>query len=171
MMWLNNPRGDFWGNHIGLSIFLRKLWLIVCIALLIVLAASCAKTSSNTEEYTYDATDPVEVVRADYMSWLQKDYTISMNVLYAEVDDAETQRMIENYKGSELAASRGWTDEYLDRHFTVVKVRYECEFDHTKTFMVDGLVEGYVLLTRDPESGVWTIVDRTSPSDIPVTGE
>jgi hypothetical protein len=37
--------------------------------------------------------------------------------------------------------------------------------------MNDGLLEGYVFLTLDPESGVWMIVDRTSPSDIPVTEE
>ena len=128
-------------------------------------AASGTETNGNTDDYDYDATDPVEVVRADYMSWLKEDYTISMNVLNAEVDDAETQRMIENYKGSELAESRGWTDEYLDQHFIVVKVIYECELDHTKTFMRDGLLEGYVFLTRDPESSVWTIVDKTSPSE------
>lgn len=102
------------------------------------------------------------------MSWLKEDYTISMNVLRAEVDDAETQRTIEMYKGSELAESRGWTDEILEQHFVVVRVRYECEFDHAKTFMRDGLLESYVFLTRDPESGVWAVVDRTSPSDIPV---
>ena len=156
----------FLKNHIGLNLFLRKIWLIICIALFIVSAASCTETSGNTEECDYDATDPVEVVRADYMSWLKEDYTISMNVLYAEVDDEETQRMIESYKGSELAESRGWTDEYLDQNFVVLKVRYECEVDHTKTFLRDGLLERYVFLTRDAESGVWTIVDRSSPWDV-----
>jgi len=134
-------------------------------------AASGTETDGNTADYNYDATDPIEVVHADYMSWLKEDYTISMNVLNAEVDGAETQRHIKRYKDSELAETRGWTDEYLDQHFVVVKVRYECEFDHTKTFMNDGLLEGYVFLTRDPESGVWMIVDRTSPSDIPATEE
>lgn len=170
-------------NHIRLNLFLKKLWLFVCIVLLIVMTASCTETGGNTkkfdhdateksgktEDIDYDATDPVEVVRADYLSWLKEDYTISMNVLNAEVDDAETQRQIERYKGSELAESRGWTDEYLDQHFIVVKVRYECEIDHTKTFLRDGLLKSYVFLTRDPESGVWTIVDRSSPSDIPET--
>lgn len=128
-------------------------------------AASGTETNGNTDDYDYDATDPVEVARAEYMSWLKEDYTISMNVLNAEVDDAETQRMIERYKGSELAESRGWTDEYLEQHFIVVKVIYECKIDHTKTFLRDGLLEVHVFLTRDPESGVWTIVDRTSPSE------
>ena len=129
-------------------------------------ASSQTETNGNTGDYDYDATDPVEVVRADYMSWLKEDYTISMNVLKAEVDDAETQRHIKGYKGSELAETRGWTDEYLDQHFIVVKVIYECELDHNKTFMNDGLLESYVFLTRDPESGVWTIWTRTSPSEI-----
>lgn len=123
--------------------------------------------NGNTDDYDYDydATDPVEVARTEYMLWLKEDYTISMNVLNAEVNDDETQRMIENYKGSELAERRGWTDEYLDQHFTVVKVIYECEIDHTKTFLRDGLLEVHVFLIRNPESGVWTVVDRTSPSE------
>jgi len=129
-------------------------------------AASGTETDGNTDDYDYDATDPVEVVRADYMSWLKEDYTISMNVLNAEVDDAETQRQFERYKGSEFAESRGWTDEFLAQHFVVVKVRYECKFDHNKTFMNDGLLEGYVFLNRDPESGIWTIWTRTSPSKV-----
>ena len=126
-------------------------------------SASGTETNGNTDDYGYDATDPVEVARAEYMSWLKEDYTISMNVLNAEVDDAETQRMIERYKGSELAESRGWTNEYLYQHFIVVKVIYECEIDHNKTFLRDGLLQVHVFLTRDTESGVWTIVDRTSP--------
>jgi hypothetical protein len=126
---------------------------------------SQTETKGNTDGYNYDITNSVEVVRAGYMSWLKEDYTISMNVLKAEVDDAETQRHIKGYKGSELAETRGWTDEYLDHHFIVVKVIYECELDHNKTFMNDGLLEGYVFLTRDPESGAWTICDRTSPSE------
>lgn len=132
-------------------------------------AASGTETKGNANDYNYDATDPSQVVRADYMSWLKEDYTISMNVLSSEVDDTETQRMIKMYKGSELAEIRGWTDEYLNQHFVVVKVRYECEIDHTKTFLRDGLLESYVFLVRNPESGIWNIVDRTSPSEIPVT--
>lgn len=125
------------------------------------------KVQDNVDSYSYflTATDPVELVRADYLSWLNEDYTISMRVLLAEVDDSETQRQIDNYKGSDLAASRGWTNAFLDQHFVVVKVMYECEFDHTKTSMDDGILVGYVYLTRDPQSSIWTIVDRTSPSE------
>lgn len=128
--------------------------------------ASGTETDGNAADYDYDATNPVDVARAEYMSWLKEDYTISMNVINAEVDDEETQRHIKRYKGSELAESRGWTDEYLDRHFIVVKVIYECKIDHTKTFLRDGLLEVHVFLTRDSESGVWAVVDRTSPSEV-----
>jgi hypothetical protein len=58
-------------------------------------AAHGTKTNGNTYDYDYDGTDPIEVVRSDYMSWLREDYTISMNVLNAEVDDAKTQRHID----------------------------------------------------------------------------
>jgi hypothetical protein len=37
-----------------------------------------------------------------------------MKVIGAEEDALETQRQIENYKGSELAISRGWTDDHLE---------------------------------------------------------
>lgn len=126
-------------------------------------AISVTETNGNTDDYDYDAADPVEVARAEYISWLKEDYTISMNVINAEVDDVETQRKIEYYKGGELAKNRGWTNEYLDQHFIVVKVIYECELDHNKTFLEDGFLEVHVFLTRDPESGIWTIVDRTIP--------
>jgi hypothetical protein len=32
--------------------------------------------------------------------------------------------------------------------------------------MKDGLLEGYVYLTRDINSDFWTISDRTSPRDV-----
>lgn len=42
------------------------------------------ETNGNTDDYDYDSTDPVEVVRADYMSWLKEDYTISMRTSPSE---------------------------------------------------------------------------------------
>lgn len=53
----------------------------------------------------------------EYMLWLEEDYTLSMKVIGAEEDALETQRQIENYKGSELAISRGWTDDHLKQQF------------------------------------------------------
>lgn len=114
----------------------------------------------------FDATDPAEVVRTEYTLWLEEDYTSSMKVISVKADEAETERMIDRYKGSELAESRGCVDDYLDENFITVKIRYDCELDHNKTFMKDGLLEGYVYLTRDINSDFWTISDRTSPRDV-----
>lgn len=64
-----------------------------------------------------------------------------MRVDEIEVDKSETARVVKMYAGSELAASRGWTDEYLAEHFVVVRAKYYVAYDHTKTFMNDGCTE------------------------------
>ena len=56
------------------------------------------------------------MARADYMSWLKEDYTISMNVLNTELDDAETQRHIKRYTGSEKTVVNGMIMRYEDEN-------------------------------------------------------
>jgi hypothetical protein len=150
------------------QIFQKKLLILICIALLAIFTASCYRFPKGDPipDDGYDPTNPADVVRMDYMLWLEEeytDYTLSMKVIKSEVDELETGRQIENYTGSEFAKSRGWTDAYLAEHFVVVKVRYECELDHRKTSIPDGLLESYVFLERNPKDGFWFIVDRTSP--------
>ncbi|MBV1758336.1 MAG: hypothetical protein KMY55_10910 [Dethiosulfatibacter sp.] len=89
-----------------------------------------------------------------------------MRFLGAVVDDAETQRQTENYKGSELADKRGWTDQYLTENFLVVRASYDIEYDHTKTFMDDGNLEQYFYLTRNIDTGLWSIIDNSSSSPL-----
>lgn len=154
-------------NHL----FQKKLLILVCIALLAIFTASCYRYSKGDPipDDDYDPTNPSDVVRMDYMLWLEEeytDYTLSMKVIKSEVDEPETQRQIEHYKGSEFAKSRGWTDDYLEEHFVVVKVRYECELDHSKTSIPDGLLESYVFLERNPKDDIWFIVDRTNPVEV-----
>ncbi len=78
------------------------------------------------------------------------------------VDETETKRMIERYTGSELAQSRGWTDDYLAEHFLAVRAKYYVEYDHTKTFLDDGNIDQFFYLIEDTESGVWTIIDNST---------
>lgn len=148
--------------------FQKKLLVMICIALLIVFTASCYRypPGDPIPDDDFDPTNPTDTVRMDYMLWLEEDYTLSIKVISAEEDALETQRQIENYKGSELAKSRGWTDDDLEAHFVVVKIRYECELDHNKTSMSDGLLESYVYLERNPKDGIWFIVDRTTPVEV-----
>jgi len=106
--------------------------------------------------------DPIEVVKSAIENQIDKDYTISAKFIKAVIDDKETQRKIDSYKGSELAESRGWSDMYLMDHFLIVKAIYYVEYDHEKTFMNDGNLEQYFYLTRDIDTGVWLIIDNSS---------
>jgi hypothetical protein len=106
--------------------------------------------------------DPLEVVRSAINNQSLKGYTISVDVGFVEIDNDETQRIIEMYCGSELAETRGWSADYLQEHFVVVKANYFVEYDHTKTFMDDGSLEQYFYLTRDIVTELWSIIDTTS---------
>lgn len=159
-------------HHSALNLlFQKKLLILVCIALLTIFTTSCYRYPKGDPipDDDFDPTNPSDTVRMDYMLWLEEeytDYTLSMKVIKSEVDELETRRQIENYKGSEFAKSRGLTDDYLEEHFVVVEVRYECELDHSKTAMPDGLLESYVFLVRNPKDGIWFIVDRTNPVEV-----
>lgn len=107
--------------------------------------------------------DPTEVVRSAIEGQSDKEYTLCVRVEEIRPDEDETARIIEMYSGSDLAAARGWTDEYLAQHFVVVWAKYYVEYDHTKTFLDDGETEQYFYLTQDVRSGKWTISDTASP--------
>ena len=118
---------------------------------------------SNSDLWIQEVTkDPLEVVRSAINNQSLKGYTISVDVGFVEIDNDETQRIIEMYCGSELAETRGWSADYLQEHFVVVKANYFVEYDHTKTFMDDGSLEQYFYLTRDIITELWSIIDTTS---------
>lgn len=106
--------------------------------------------------------DPVETVQSAIEGQLKKEYTLEVRIGEISVDKAETQRMIGNYTGSELAQSRGWTDEYLAEHFLAVRAKYYVEYDHTRTFLEDGDIDQFFYLIEDMETGLWTIIDNST---------
>ena len=108
--------------------------------------------------------DPVQTVQSAIEGQAEKEYTIFVRVDEIKVDERETDRVIKMYSGSDLAQSRGWTDEYLAEHFVVICAKYYVEYDHTKTFMEDGHVEQYFYLTEDIKTEKREIVDNTSAS-------
>lgn len=110
------------------------------------------------------SSDPVQTVQSAIEGQAGKEYTLNVRVDEIKVDDDETARVIAMYSGSELAEARGWTDEYLAKHFIVVYANYYVEYDHTKTFMDDGQTQQYFYLTQNTETGEWTIIDNTSPN-------
>lgn len=107
--------------------------------------------------------DPLAVVQSAIENQMEKAYTFDVRVDTIRVDPQETRRVSARYRGSELAAARGWTDEVLAEHFVVVWAKYYTEYDHTKTFLDDGYTEQYFYLMQDAETGEWTIVDNTVP--------
>lgn len=106
--------------------------------------------------------DPVETVQSAIEGQLKKEYTLEVRIREISVDEAETQRMIGNYAGSELAQLRGWTDEYLAEHFLAVRAKYYVEYDHTRTFLEDGDIDQFFYLIEDMETGLWTIIDNST---------
>lgn len=109
------------------------------------------------------SSEPIETVRSAIEGQAGKEYTITVRIEDIRVDEDETERVKSMYSGSELAKSRGWTDEFIEEHFIVVWAKYYTEYDHTKTFLDDGYTEQYFYLTQDTETGEWTISDNTSP--------
>lgn len=107
------------------------------------------------------SSDPVESVRAALENQAGKDYAIKIEVRSVEIDEAETERVVERFIKGTLAARRGWSDEYLAEHFLVVKAVYYAEYDHTQTTRSDGEVTMYFYLAQDADSGEWTIVDNS----------
>ena len=106
--------------------------------------------------------DPVKTVESAIEGQAEKAYTLAVQIEEITVDEAETKRMIENYMGSELAQSRGWSDAYLAEHFLAVRAKYYVEYDHTKTFMEDGHIDQFFYLVEDVETGLWTITDNST---------
>lgn len=105
---------------------------------------------------------PMETVQSAIEGQIKKEYTLTVRIDEISVDEAETKRMIESYTGSELAESRGWTDDYLAEHFLAVRAKYYVEYDHTKTFLDDGNVDQFFYLIEDTETGLWTIIDNST---------
>ena len=115
-------------------------------------------------------TDPAASVRAAIEAEAQKSYAGSVRVESAAVNEAETQRVAQYYKGSELAVFRGWSDDLLDNHFAVVDAAYYIEYDHTRTPMNGGHVDRQFYLIQG-EDGRWVIVDNTTEQQIRENGD
>ena len=106
---------------------------------------------------------PIETVRSAIENEIDKDYTISVRVGELVVDQRATERAIQMYRGSQRADHEGWTDEYLENQMIVVYATYYVEYDHKKTFLKDGEINRYFILTRDEDTLKWKIWDNTTP--------
>ena len=143
----------------------RTLALVAAIAAMLSLCGFAAYQLGWFDPWMQKpSSDPVQTVQSAIEGQAGKEYTLNVRVDEIKIDEDETARVTAMYSGSELAQSRGWTDEYLAKHFVVVYANYYVEYDHTKTFMDDGQTQQYFYLTQDTETGEWTIIDNTSPN-------
>ena len=111
--------------------------------------------------------DPIAVARSAVEGEINWEYTLDASFESAEIDEAETARFKSNLRGSELAASYGWSDDYIEHHVLVVRVVYMVKYDHEKTFLKDGRLEQLFYLKQDPETDLWEIYDAMSPNEAP----
>lgn len=107
--------------------------------------------------------DPLESVRSAIEGEAQKGYARNIRVDSLSVNEAETKRVAQERKGSELAIARGWSDDLLDNHFVVVDAAYYIEYDHTRTPLEGGSVTQQFYLMQS-EDGRWIIVDNAMRS-------
>lgn len=89
---------------------------------------------------------------------------VSLTVNKIEVSDQETRSMKERYKGSDLAKSRGWSDNYVLENMIVVSAQYSVIYDHTKVPYNDGNFTQNFILVRENKDSEWLIWDMTSPT-------
>jgi hypothetical protein len=151
--------------------------MIILALVLVILAAYMFGTVQNEIEHTkiykpYNdywiqqaSIDPKETVRSALENQIEREYTLSIEVKEIWVDEEETKRNIKNYLGSELAETRGWTDEDLRERFIVVGAKYYVDYDGKKIFYTDGHLEQYFYLMQYKKNKKWIIVENTSACD------
>ena len=108
------------------------------------------------------STDPCDVVIDAIAYQLGNNYVLIYDIDDVEIDEVESYRMREVYKGSELAKEHRWDDKFLDKHFIAVKVSYYVEYDHALTSLEDGDVNQYFYLIENENTGEWRIIDNTA---------
>ncbi|MBR6311342.1 MAG: M56 family metallopeptidase [Oscillospiraceae bacterium] len=89
----------------------------------------------------------------------------SCEVLSVETDEELTRRNREALIGSELAGSRGVTDEEIEDGLEAVRVTYRIVYDETVPHMMgSGTYETMYLMLKDRKSGLWGIFDVLTPA-------
>lgn len=147
------------------SAFHTKRWqfpLVAAIMAILLMGTAVAAVVIFGDLWRQNPSDnPVDSVRSALENQVGKNYTIRIDIKSVEIDEAETERVVERFIKGTIAEWRGWSDEYLAKHFLVVKAVYDAEYDHAQTTRSDGEVTMYFYLTQDVDSGKWTIVDNS----------
>ncbi len=141
----------------------KKTLILAAVLLVILLMGVCVAAVMNGSDLWIESPskDPVKCVQDVIENQAKKDYAAKIEIESIVVDQDETQRVRENFIKGVIAERRGWSDQYLEEHFTVVKAVYHAEYDASLTTRSDGEVIQYFYLIRDIASGNWSIVDNS----------
>jgi hypothetical protein len=86
---------------------------------------------------------------------------ISLSIKSIEISESQTKWYVEHYTGSELAKSKGWTDDFVKGVVAVV-AKYSVDYDNTKVPFNEGdLVQVFFVARKDADSP-WLILDVMS---------
>ncbi|MDO5650265.1 MAG: hypothetical protein Q4G11_06640, partial [Gallicola sp.] len=153
-------------NSHALSLSKRLIIIAAIIALLLLGSIAMAYDAGLFDPwFQKPSTSPIETVRSALENQIDKEYTLNIRVYEIVIDQRATQKAIQMYSGSERAKYEGWSDDYLDCHMIVVHATYYVEYDHEKTYLMDGEMDRYFILIRNKETMEWTIWDNTTPGD------
>ncbi len=114
-------------------------------------------TDSADAYFGASSEDPVETVRKYLIAEKKQDYTISLDIYEIAVSKSDTAKVIEKFRGSDYAKSKGWTDEYVENNIVTVAAYYSARYDHKKIFFDDGEIIRRYYLEYNEKTALWTI--------------
>ena len=169
--WLQDAKPDAAGFALKRN-RLRALAIAAAAAVILLLSGfTVYKVGLVNGWWQRPSNDPLAVVQSAVEGEINWEYTQSASFERAEIDEAETARWKSNLKGSELARSYGWSDDYIEHHFLVVRAVYTVQYDHTKTWEKDGRLEQLYFLRQDQETNLWEVYEAMSPNEAPEPSE
>ena len=121
------------------------------------------------ERWEWDeSTSSVETVRSIFRHVNERRGIKSCEAVSVEYDEELTKINRERLAGSDLAKSRGVSDERIMNDLEIVRAVYDIVYDDTTPHMMGtGRYEVIFFMLRDEETGFWNVWDNSSLADVP----
>ena len=85
-------------------------------------------------------------------------HILRYQALGAEKRQRDTNILIDELKGSDIAAFYGWDDEYIEKNVAVVLVACSVEYNpHFGDELASGVYQQEFFVCRDPETWLWRV--------------
>ena len=125
--------------------------------------------NTDLEPWEWDeSTSSVETVRSIFRHMGERRGITSCEAVSVEYDEELTKINRERLAGSDLAKSRGVSDERIMNDLEIVRAVYDVYYDDSVPHMMgNGRYEVVFWMLRDGETGFWDVWDSLSPADVP----